>query len=457
MYKYIYKHATTAYIAIVAEGDQVQHFLNAQRVSSCEAAWSILGFKINSGSCSVERINVHAPDEKWVAFPENEDLDEESNVRAFAAEMSVSSQERYFARPATPEFDGLTLRQYFETYMLCAPSMLPARARAAHSLDMRAPPLQKAVYLRRVEQGGPPQMMVRLLQRSPRQGVVFYVRLLLNARLWRCDAAVCPTGGACQHNDACERTRSHDQQPRSYGDMKTGPTGTKHHTFEEAANDYNLLDGMDEYTVMFHEEVEAQRSPEQLQQLFVLCLTAEGDFAGNALWDKYRDVMSKGAYERCLRQNYPAGPATRARAHGVVLRAMAEHLTAMGKTLAAYELPDPVDDADVMSRYNEAHPQSAYAVEALAARRSPRQWISADRRWETRTELAMTAEQEPVFGAVLRRLRDNRDDPSTSRGLQMMVGARAGRGKTWLMRLIVAVARTEGTVVLCRSCGDAPP
>ena len=85
--------------------------------------------------------------------------------------------------------------------------------------------------------------------------------------------------------------------------MKTGPTGTKHHTFEQATAEYNLLDGMDEYTVMFHEEVAAQRSPEQLQQLFVLCLTADGEFAGNALWDKYRDIMSQGEYERCLRQN----------------------------------------------------------------------------------------------------------------------------------------------------------
>ena len=38
LYKYIYKHDSTAWIGILKEGDQVQRFMNAQRVSSSEAA-----------------------------------------------------------------------------------------------------------------------------------------------------------------------------------------------------------------------------------------------------------------------------------------------------------------------------------------------------------------------------------------------------------------------------------
>ena len=38
LYKYIFKNETTAYIKLAEDGDQIQHYLNAQRVSSGEAA-----------------------------------------------------------------------------------------------------------------------------------------------------------------------------------------------------------------------------------------------------------------------------------------------------------------------------------------------------------------------------------------------------------------------------------
>ena len=86
----------------------------------------------------------------------------------------------------------------------------------------------------------------------------------------------------------CKAKQEEDPQPRSYAEMKTGPTGTVHRSFEAAAHDYNLLAGMDEYTVMFREEVATRSySPAQLQQLFVLCLTADSEFAGSTLWDEF--------------------------------------------------------------------------------------------------------------------------------------------------------------------------
>ena len=54
----------------------------------------------------------------------------------------------------------------------------------------------------------------------------------------------------------------------------------------------------------------------------------------------------------------------------------------------------------------------------------------------------MTSEQKPIFDAVILAARNN--EP-----LCQMIEARAGRGKTWLMELIVATARREGIIVLC--------
>jgi late competence protein required for DNA uptake (superfamily II DNA/RNA helicase) len=54
----------------------------------------------------------------------------------------------------------------------------------------------------------------------------------------------------------------------------------------------------------------------------------------------------------------------------------------------------------------------------------------------------MTSEQAPVYHQVLTALRDNTP-------LCKMIDARAGRGKTWLVNLIVAAARAEGIVTVC--------
>ena len=58
LYKYIYKNDSTAWIGILKEGDQVQRFMNAQRVSSSEAAWKVLRFEINMSSHAVDTVHI---------------------------------------------------------------------------------------------------------------------------------------------------------------------------------------------------------------------------------------------------------------------------------------------------------------------------------------------------------------------------------------------------------------
>ena len=62
----------------------------------------------------------------------------------------------------------------------------------------------------------------------------------------------------------------------------------------------------------------------------------------------------------------------------------------------------------------------------------------------------MTVEQQPVFTRISQHLACNHGVPFDQReGQYTSLTARAGRGKTWLMNLIVAHARSKGVVVLC--------
>ena len=65
---------------------------------------------------------------------------------------------------------------------------------------------------------------------------------------------------------------------------------------------------------MFVTELERGRTPQELQQLFVLCLLADGAFAACDVWDEHADTISRNFYHRLAAEEPDSGDLL-ARAH----------------------------------------------------------------------------------------------------------------------------------------------
>ena len=147
-------------------------------------------------------------------------------------------------------------------------------------------------------------------RKHPRQGEVFYLRILL------CNLAA-----------------------RSWEQLRTDATGAVHRTYEPAARARGLLDGLDEYEFLFEDYAASAAigivNSEKLQQLFVMCLT-HGEFQANDMWAKHKHLLCHSARGRLSNANgsrYSSDMLTQM-AENEVLMSMAEHLDAMGTSLS---------------------------------------------------------------------------------------------------------------------------
>ncbi|XP_042035336.1 uncharacterized protein LOC121781700 [Salvia splendens] len=83
LFKYINKghdRVTTSFFQFGANGsdqlqDEISLYYDCKYISSCEAAWRILGFEIQYKDPSIERLSFHLPNEQSVIFYERESLD----------------------------------------------------------------------------------------------------------------------------------------------------------------------------------------------------------------------------------------------------------------------------------------------------------------------------------------------------------------------------------------------
>ena len=309
LYKYIYKHESTAWIGIMKEGDQVQRFMNAQRVSSSEAAWNILRFQVNMRSHAIDTVHVHCPGDNWIIYNEADDIVDEQTYREHVAEMTISKLERYLNRPAAHEFDDVKLDQYYERYKVCKWSAIPAYARNTFWTDRYDAGRRMVVYRLRGA-----NHFVYIPRCTPAQGQLFYLRMLL------CNIPA-----------------------RSWLDLRTDQTGTVHRTFEEAARARGLLNGLDEYEFLFEDYAMSAAAgivtPEKLQQLFVMC-TTQDEFPANVMWMKHKALMCKSVRNRYLATRVDRRLVDEM-AENKVLTSLDEHLISMGSSLSKYDLPQP--------------------------------------------------------------------------------------------------------------------
>jgi hypothetical protein len=488
LYKYLYKNETTAKIAVsdLQSIDRIQEFLNAQRVSAVEAAWHLLGFTINRRSCTVEVCQVHVPDNRWVQLPHREIIEDPQLFSEFIDGMKMSMQEKYMNRPrncnphsAVGEFnfDALTLAEYFEMFVVAPLKTVKgnfvldeAEGGQQNGVKKRMNPTEPE-WLRVAEGRGHeprehPRILVRFASRSPGQGCIFYLKQLFSTPSWDCirctskvQAGERDIADGCAHEMECFAVGNkvrRPMQPRNYEQLRTGPTGYSHVTFQAAAHDLYCHSGHDEYTFMFLENLKQQRTPEQLEQLFIVCLLADGPFDAAMIWSAHGDAICAHHY-RALRQRYAqehpghtsfdAGPVTAMEAREKGLEKIDAHLSATGKTLADFELPNVAGCVGVLERHKLEHPNISYTGEAAQALKPLKVWDPDAKTYTNKEVGGMTTEQKPIFDAITAHLFDETRSHQTKK--QFVVTARSGRGKTWLMRLIVAKARSEGKVALC--------
>jgi hypothetical protein len=170
-----------------------------------------------------------------------------------------------------------------------------------------------------------------------------------------------------------------------------------------------------------------------------MCMIS-GEFPANELWTKHKGLMCRSARARfATAQSSSTSTNVDALAENEILRSVATHLEAQGKSLAMFELPEPASIViDAIGRYHAENHPSKYADLASVAQQPIRTWMPQSG-WTAGA--GMTSEQASIFDSVL-------DAARARRPHCQMISARAGRGKTWLMNLVVAVARSEGIVTL---------
>eukprot|EP01043_Picozoa_sp_COSAG02_P026869 COSAG02_NODE_1559_length_11928_cov_2.712233_14_plen_244_part_00 len=153
----------------------------------------------------------------------------------------------------------------------------------------------------------------------------------------------------CKHSEQCMKNRDLSKQPRSYDDLKTGPTGILHTSFTECADDFNLMNGHDEYTFVFLEQVDEYnrggRTPQQLRDFFTLCLLADVQFNAAGLWKDHCELMSQDYHNHIARQGVdPNYGSISAQAERKALADIEAQLTAASRTMHDFGLQSVVDE-----------------------------------------------------------------------------------------------------------------
>lgn len=111
LFKYAYKGQDRVKNAVVEAGaavvDEIRDYENNRMLSASEALWRIFCFPLQFRSPAVKAIGIHLEERDWLVFrPED----------PRSALCQTSELTRYFNRPTLPQFDGLTICQYYEEY-----------------------------------------------------------------------------------------------------------------------------------------------------------------------------------------------------------------------------------------------------------------------------------------------------------------------------------------------------
>jgi hypothetical protein len=246
LYKYLHKGPDNTNYSIGTgeeEGgeervNETADFQNAQYLSAGEAAWRILGYHVSQKQPGVGCLTIHLPGRNYHQFPRQDG-------------SSTSSQLlRYLHRPLEPEFDNLTIEQYFSCYKF---EPFSQRQEGAF-LEVPHSGIQYKVVPR--PRG---DKIVHIMSVSPVSGELFYLQSVL------------------QHHPG-----------RSFNELRT-VCSTTYETWHKTALALGLFESESEGHYAMQEAIEALRTPAQLRFLFARVLL-EG-YPAMPIWDNFREYL----------------------------------------------------------------------------------------------------------------------------------------------------------------------
>lgn len=272
--KYLYKYVYKGHDAAVAEisTDEITEYLNARYVSAHEAIWRIFELPLFGSSHTINRLQVHLPDQQQIVFREN------ANAEDVTENRNLTKLEAFFVLCQTDDF-AKTLK-YQE---------IPE-----HFVWKNKKGEQPSGWTRRQRQNK--GVLARMYTISPSEGERFYLRILLTAM----------------------------RGPTSFNDLRTYE-GVLYPTFQDAAVARGLLENDDEYKNCLTEAETFQLAP-QMRELFVTILVFCNPSNVRTLFDYHFDALSED-----FRDIQDVD-----RKEAQVLACFRDKLSTLGKTLADF-------------------------------------------------------------------------------------------------------------------------
>jgi hypothetical protein len=161
LYKYVHKGPDFTRACIECDGNEIEAYRSVRYVSASEAMWHIFGYNMSAREPTVQLLPVHLEHEQVVLIDEDEELAYNQSV----AEHKVTDLMRYFSRPDSDEFDGLTYLDYFEQYTVNKP-------KANQHCECKDKYNNKILKRKK-------KCVARMHHINPNRGEVWYLRLLL--------------------------------------------------------------------------------------------------------------------------------------------------------------------------------------------------------------------------------------------------------------------------------------
>ena len=168
LYKYISKGNDFAKAKIAGIKSEIEMYRTARYLSASEATWKMLGFETNSRYPSVTRVHAHLEQDNNVIYP----ADASPEERAAIANNSASQLMHYLKRPNLVSFNGLTLLDYFEKYIV-------EKKKEDDPVPTSAPVCKWFDQYGNIVSTRTTDHVCRIHLKSPAVGDVFYLRLLL--------------------------------------------------------------------------------------------------------------------------------------------------------------------------------------------------------------------------------------------------------------------------------------
>lgn len=378
LYKYLYKGPDTTKFNII-EGEaipqsEIDDYQNARYLSSTEAAWRILRYHITTNSPSVVAIGIHLPGQQLPQM-----------IRTASTASSVTKLMIYLHRPLAPEFDNLTLLQFYKAYRTTSvpaskwPVLLKPGEYTISITD------RGALHHYQISTRGSRRVITRLKSYPPRTGELFYLRAVL------------------QHHSG-----------RTWSDLYT-VAGVRYTSFQAVAIALGLFPQDGEAHFAMTEAIDASYSPGQLRFLFASILVDMPTDAPKL----YNDFLSDMSWD--LQGNLPEGEW-----QNTLLQILQGYLQSRGTNLSEFQLPTPYSMTSELSC--EAAAFQSYSAEMTTA---------VER---------MIGSFNPEQLAVYQQLRTAVEQPNDA--CLCFLDGKAGRGKTFLMNCLVTSLRAQGAIVL---------